>query len=198
MSRNTKIVLGIIGGLVACCCIVALAFTLLLPRFGAQFAESFVSTDEGAAEVARSMVDFNQPAGMEEEVAVNFFGMKTAVFRGSDEQSLIILMQFPSALAGNEEEMRRQMDESFGRQFGIDDQRLEVISREDVTINGQPATLTTSESADLERTVRQVVGIFQSKDGSPAMVVAVAPVDRWQADGIDRFLESIQSGGGGR
>jgi hypothetical protein len=198
MSRTVKIVLAVVGGLVACCCILILAATVLLPRFGTQFMSEIVSTDENVGEVARSIVEFHQPAGMEEEMAMNFLGMKTAVFRGSDEQSLIMLMQFPRTLAGDEEEMRRQMDESFGRQFGIDDQRLEVVSGEEVTINGQPATLTTSESVDVERTVRQVVGVFQSKDGSPAMVVAVAPVDRWQSDGIDRFLESMQQEGTGR
>jgi hypothetical protein len=35
-----------------------------------------------------------------------------------------------------------------------------------VTINGQPASLTTSESVDSDVTVRQVIGVFQSKDGS--------------------------------
>jgi hypothetical protein len=196
MTRNAKIVLGVIGGLVACCCILALAFTVLLPRFGAQFAESVVSTDENVGEVARSIVDYNQPAGLQEEMAMNFFGVKTAVFRGSNEQSLIMLMQFPSALAGNEAEMRRQMEDSFGQQFGTDDYRFEVVSREEVTINGQPASLTTSESVESDVTVRQVIGVFQSKDGAPAMVMAMAPVDRWQSDGIDRFLESMQRGAG--
>jgi BMFP domain-containing protein YqiC len=198
MSRNAKIILAVIGGLVACCCIVALAFTVLLPRFGAQFAEEFLELEAEAGEVANGIVDYDLPAGMQEDMAINFLGVRTAVFTSEDNQRLIMFMQFPSALAGNEAEMRRQMEDTFREQFGTDDQRLEVVSREEVTINGQPATLTTSESVDMEITVRQVVGVFESKNGSPAMFVAVAPADRWQADGMDRFLESMQRGGGGR
>jgi BMFP domain-containing protein YqiC len=198
MSRNAKIILAVIGGLVACCCIAALAVTVLLPRFGAQFAEEFLDLEAEAGEVADSIVDYDLPAGMQEDMAINFLGIRTAVFTSEDNQRLIMFMQFPSALAGNEAEMQRQMEDTFREQFGTDDQRLEVVSREEVTINGQPATLTTSESVDVEITVRQVVGVFESKNGSPAMFVAVAPADRWQADGMDRFLESMQRGGGGR
>jgi hypothetical protein len=209
MSRNAKIVLGVIGGLVACCCITilminvitgAFAWTVgvLLPQYGEQFMEDAITTGDGVNEVARSIVDYNLPAGLEEEMAMNFFGVKTAVFRGSNEQSLIMLMQFPSVLAGNEAEMQRQMEDSFSQQFGTDDYRFEVVSREELTINGQPASLTTSESVENDVTIRQVIGVFQSKDGSPAMVMAMAPVDRWQQDGIDRFLESMQQEGTGR
>ncbi|MFO7537008.1 MAG: hypothetical protein R6X32_02980 [Chloroflexota bacterium] len=198
MSRNAKIILGIVGGLVACCCILVLAFTVLLPRFGAQFMGDMVATDENVGEVARSMVDYNLPAGMQEEMAMNFFGIKTAVFSGSSEESMVMLMQFPSALAGNEEEMRRQMEDSFGQQFSADGHQFQVIGSEEVTINGQPAVLTTSESTGGTVTMRQVVGSFSSKDGGPAMIMAMAPVNQWQQDGLDRFLESIQRGGDGR
>lgn len=198
MSRNAKIILGVIGGLVACCCILALAVTVLLPRFGSQLVEDFVVIEGDAGDVATSVVDYTLPTGMQEEMAMNILGMKTAVFSSSDDQSLIILMQFPRALAGNEGEMQRQMEDTLREQFGTDDHRMEVVGSEEVTINGQPATLTTSESVDLEVTVRQVVGTFEGKDGSPAMVVVVGQVDRWQQDGLDRFLESLQRDGTGR
>jgi hypothetical protein len=198
MSRNAKIILGIVGGLMACCCILVLAFTVLLPRFGAQLMGDMIATDENVGEVARSMVDYNLPAGLQEEMAMSFFGIKTAVFSGSNQQSMVMLMQFPAALAGNEAEMQRQMEESFSQQFGSDDHRFEVIGSENVTVNGQPAIFTTSESISDDATMRQVIGIFRSKDGNPAMVMAMAPVDQWQRDGIDRFLESMQRGGDGR
>jgi uncharacterized Zn-binding protein involved in type VI secretion len=197
MSRNAKIILGIVGGLVACCCVAVLAVTVLLPRFGAQLMGDIIATDENVGEVARSMVDYDLPAGMQEEMAMNipFVGIKTAVFSGSTQQSMVMLMQFPAALAGNEAEMQRQMEDSFGEQFTTQDQQFEVVGSENVTVNGQPAVFTVSESVGDDVTVRQVIGVFQSKDGSPAMVMAMAPVDRWQQDGIDRFLESMQSGG---
>jgi hypothetical protein len=198
MSRNAKIILGIIGGLIACCCLAAVATWVLLPRFGEQILGDMIATDEGVDEVARSMVDYSLPPGMQEEMAMNFFGIKTAVFSGSSEQSMVMLMQFPAALAGNEGEMRRQMEESFNQQFSTDEYQFQVVASEDVTINGQPAVFTISESVGDDVTVRQVIGIFQSKDGSPAMVMAMAPIDQWQRDGIDRFLESMQREGAGR
>jgi hypothetical protein len=198
MSRNAKIILGVVGGLVACCCIALLAVMMLLPSFGAQFAESIVSTDESAGEVARSMVDYSLPASMEEGTAMNIFGLKTAVFNSQNEQSIIMFMQFPSSLAGTEADMQRQMEDALNQQFSTGDYRFEVVSSEEVTINGQPAVLTTSESVGTDVTVRQVIGVFQSNDGNPAMVMALAPADQWQQNGMDRFLESLQSGGGGR
>jgi hypothetical protein len=131
MSRNAKIILGCdwragclllysSPGFSPSCCP---ALALSLPK------ELFPPMRTWAKWPALLSITTCRP-GMQEEMAMNFFGVKTAVFRGSNEQSLIMLMQFPSALAGNEAEMRRQMEDSFGQQFGTDDYRFEVVSRE--------------------------------------------------------------------
>ena len=192
MSRNTKIVVGIIGGILAICCIIAIIAALVLPRMFATFAES-VDDPAAAADVAGSIVDYDLPSGYNEQGAMNLFGFRMAFITGPDENSMIMLAEFPASLAGDEEQMQQQMRDAFANQTGTQNAQLEYVGSEDVTINGADATLATYEGTDGQgNNVRQLLGVFEAKSGSPGMLMIFGRQDGWDENGISRFLDSLE------
>jgi len=192
MSRNTKIVVGIIGGILAVCCLIAIVAALVLPRMFENFAEG-VDDPEAAADVATSIVDYDLPAGYDEQGAMNVFGFRMAFITGPDENSMIMLAEFPAALAGNEEQMQQQMRDAFANQTGTQNMDLEFVSSDDVTINGADATLATYEGTDSQgNNIRQIIGVFQTKGGDPGMLMILGDQDNWDEGGISQFLDSLE------
>ena len=195
MSRTTKIVIGIVGGLLILCCLGVGLAALLLPRAAQSFAENnFTDDPERAAEVGQSIVEYELPSGMQEEGAMGFAGMKMVFIRaGQRDDAMVMLMQFPSVMQGNEEEMRRQMEQSLSQQSGQQQFNMEVVSEDEVVINDQTTVLTTLEGTDENGTaIRQVTGVFESKAGGSAMLMAISPTAAWEEANIDEFIESLR------
>ncbi len=192
MSRNTKIVVGIIGGILAICCIIAIIAALVLPRVFENFAEN-VDDPAAAADVAGSIVDYDLPSDYDEQGAMNLFGFRMAFITGPDENSMIMLAEFPASLAGDEAQMQQQMRDAFANQTGTQNMQLEYVGSEDITINGADATLATYEGTDSQgNNVRQLLGVFEAKSGSPGMLMIFGNQDNWDEDGISRFLDSLE------
>lgn len=192
MSRNTKIVVGIIAGILGLCCIIAIVAALVLPRMASRFVES-VDDPAAAADVAGSIVDYELPSGYEEQGAMNFLGFRMAFISGRDDQSMIMLAEFPATLAGDEDQMQQQMRDAFANQTGSQNVSLEYVGSEDVTINGAAATLGTYEGTDDQgNSVRQIIGVFETKSGSPGMLMIFGNKNNWDEGGISRFLDSLK------
>jgi hypothetical protein len=192
MSRNTKIVVGIIAGIVGICCLIGIVAAVVLPRMFANFADS-IDDPAQAAEVARSIIDYDLPSGYEEQGAMNILGFRMAFISARDEQSMIMLAEFPSALAQDEAQMQQQMRDAFANQSGSQNVSLELVSSEDVTINGADATLATYEGSDNEgNRIRQIIGVFEAKSGNPGMLMIIGSQNNWDEGGISRFLNSLE------
>jgi hypothetical protein len=194
MSKNTKIVVGIMVGVLIVCCLVAGIAAVVLPRMVANVAESAVVEDpEQAAAVASSILDYELPSGFTEAGGMNILGVKTVFFGSQNDQAAIMMMQFPAEMAGNEAQMQQQMEDAFAQQQGSGDFNLNYISTETVTINDAPATLTMYEGTDESgNTVRQVIGFFETKDGNAGMLMLFGAASAWEEAGFERFLESMQ------
>ena len=193
MSRNTKIVIGIIGGILGVCCLIAIVAALVLPRMFQNFAEGIDDPAE-AAEVAESIVDYDLPSGYNEQGAMNFLGFRMAFITGPSEESMIMLAEFPAALSGDEAQMQQQMRDAFANQTGTGrNVYLEFVSSEDVTINGAEATLGTYEGTDGQgNNIRQIVGVFEAKSGNPGMLMIFGDLNNWDEGGISQFIDSLE------
>lgn len=196
MSRNTKIVLGVVGGILALCCIGAVVAFAVLPTVATRFFEqTYVEDPEQAAQIGQSIVDYDLPAGFMEEGAMEMMGINV-VFMVPElrrQEAYIMLMSFPAAMAGNEAQMRRQMEETFSQQTGQRDVNMTYEGSEEITINGEPATLTIYEGTDQDGTVfRQASAIFQANGGGPGMVMLFGPVSEWETLGMAHFLQSME------
>ncbi len=194
MSKGVKITLVVVGVLLVLCCIGAAAVALI----GGRFASQAFSTDPAkASQTGHEIADYALPAGYQEQGSMNIAGVKFVVIAQhaqsqAGDQMVFMLMQFPSSMNLSQEEMQRQMDQAIQKQFQSGNQQMEVVGTEDVTIKGQPVTLTVSEGKGSSGTVhRQVTGVFSGKGGL-AMFMAIGAKDTWDQATISQFLASIR------
>lgn len=201
MSRNAKIVLGIVGGLFAFCCCITVGAALLIPVAVQRVAESGVA--EGIADgvdASETIVDYELPDGYSEQGNFSVFGLVKMVIIAPDnnQEMFIMLMQLPAGLPLDEETMRQQMEQTLiqqGWQQGSID--FEVVSTEQGEVNGESAVFTTLEGTDTNgAAVRQLTGIFTANDGGSAMVMIAGSVDGWDETAVNQFLASIRDDAG--
>ena len=199
MSRNTKIVLIVLGVLLATCCIITVAFMVIIPMFVTRVASDSVVEGDAAADVGQEIVDYELPSGYKEEGGVQILGMRMVfiVPEGGSGQ-MMALMQFPSGIPINDEDMRQQMQDAIGQQAGRrGNVAFAVVATEQAVINGKPAVLTTLEGTDENgQTVRQIFGIFEAKNGSGAMVMVMGDEAGWDETAVNQFLASIRDDAG--
>lgn len=192
MSRNTKIVVGVIVGLLAFCCVAAVIAVAATSYFGSQMVED-IANPESAAEVAGGIVDYQLPSGFHEQGSMSVLGMKTAFFVSDNSDAMIMLMEFPSSLATDQAEMQRQMEQAFAQQSGQQGLEMYQVSTEEIVINGQTVVLSVQEGTDSNNTqVRQNIAAFEGKSGNTAMLMIVGPLESWDEEGIDSFIDSLE------
>lgn len=194
MTRNTIIALSIIA-LVAVCCVGPAVAVGLGGVFLSKAAENaIVESPEEAAQVGQSILPYTLPPGYHEQVAFNLLGNRMVIIgpKPGEPGIIIILGGFNAALAGNQEEMRRQMEQSLAQQGQTGNLQLTPVSSEQIIINDTPTALTIFEGVDEQGTaMRQEVATFATH-GSTGMVMLVGPVAEWDAAAADAFLASIR------
>lgn len=191
MSRNTKIILGVVGGLALLCCVAVAVGALFVQRAGQQFAEN-IDNPEAAADTAAEIVDFTLPAGFTPEGGFSLMGIEMVFITNQTEDSIIMLMSFPQLFAGNEADMQQQMEDSMAEQFGEEGITFQFVEAREVTINGSPTTVNIFEGTnDNGAPIRQANAIFESDSGKPSMIMIVAPTSQWDAADLDGFIDSL-------
>lgn len=194
MSKNVKIVLGIVAGILLVCCVSTIILAMFLPKWANDFAENSLITDPAQVDSsANNMLDLTFPASFSERMGMQILGISTVFASTADSASTIILMQFPPEMDENSEEMQQQLETAFNQQRGRDNISWEQVGDQTVTINGQPSTLIIYEGTnEAGEAVRQMLGTFTSKDGNTGMMMLYGSSDDWETDGLESFLESLQ------
>lgn len=197
MSKNAKIALAIIGGLVVVCCLGVVIVTVLAPAIlgpaVAEFADqNFADTPEEVAQIGQEIVSYELPAGYEEQFGMSFLGVKMVAIVDDSQNSAIVLMEFPNSMAADQEAMRQQLQQTWSQQGGSGNLNTQFVTSEEVTIRDQTVTLSTYEGTDEQGTeVRQVIGVFEGENGL-VMIMAVAPLAQWDEESFDEFIASLK------
>jgi len=194
MSRNGKIITGIFGMLVVMCICMGVGGYFALQRVGDVFEESFITEPDEVAKVAERIVDYDLPAGYNEQFGMSFFGFDVVAFGsdGSAEKALIMLMQFPPNAGLSQEEMQKQMSQAMEGQNQGQPLELKPLEEQSVTIRDQEVTLNVSEGRDNEGlAIRQVSGVFEGKNGTVFLMITGA-IERWDEGAVDEFIGSIR------
>ncbi|MFO7679712.1 MAG: hypothetical protein R6X34_06640 [Chloroflexota bacterium] len=198
MSKNLKIILGIIAVLLALCCLLGGAFALLVPRMAESFVENALTENPAqAAEVAQGIIDYTPPAGYAAQMAMNFAGIKMVMITPQTTSGgmIIMLMEYPAAFAGDPEQMQQQMETSMAQQSGYRGMDMNASDSQEVVINGETVVLAVMEGADDSgNQLRQVAGVFESKSGAPAMLMIMGELTSWDAAAYDSFIQSMGTG----
>lgn len=193
MSRNAKIVVGILGALTLVCLCAAMVAALAL-RQASQAIQAGTSDDPTEVETAvRAMTDFDMPAGYEGQFKMGLFGFEMAALgpTSTGNGPVFLLMQMPS-VGGDPEEMQRQMEEAMQRQTGQGNAQLEVVETRPVTVRGEETTMTISEGeADEGQQVRQASLVFPGNNG-PVMLMVTGSASTWDEALVDEFIASLR------
>ncbi len=203
MTRNTKIVLGVVAGLlVLCLCagvaglaaVTAVARTAYQAPVQGPVIERAVRvqpfSDPAFAE--RAPVQYDMPAGWREDLALHIFGFDMAALAGGDGHSHIFLMQVPPERDAQSSlrEALAQLDVS--RTAYRNGMAFRKVGQAQVTLRGQPVAMTISEGTNRDgESYRQLTGV--AADATAQLVVVIEqPVKSWDQALVDRFIASIR------
>jgi hypothetical protein len=198
MSRTTKIVLGIIGGLAVICVLVIIGVVVAVSVMGEKIVDDMMIEDPAeVAEAASKIVDYDLPPGYEEQMVMNVFIGKILAIgpEGQSDAPMIMIMQISSMMASSEtdqEQFRQQMQQSMQRQARQSEIDLELVDQSEVEIAGQEVTLTTYEGKNEYGPIRQVVSDLFEVNDSLLMLMIMGDPASWPESDIEDFVASIR------
>ncbi len=197
MSTGLRIALIVIAVVLVVCCLGAVVTYFVVQRAASQV---FSSDPARAAIIGHQIADYSLPPGYSEQGGMDLAGIKMVVIAqnrqgqgASADRMAFFLMQFPSSMNLSQQDMERQMSQAIDRQFSRGNEQMQVVGTQQVTIKGQPVTLTVSEGTGSSSGVthRQVTGFFTGKGGL-VMLMAFGPKNAWDQSALDQFLASIR------
>lgn len=187
---NTKVILGLIAGVVIVCLCAAAGSVLLVRSTGVALGRTAQNGGDRVAEVSASIAGYDLPAGFAQGFATDVADFSLVSYTGDDQHSHIYFFQVPSYIHIDQSELERQFKETSGGEWQ-NWAKTEVVGTQPATICGQAVDLVVSEGTNRDgQTFRQVSGMFQGKGGK-ALVIFEAPVSSWDQAVVDKFLASI-------
>ena len=199
MSNTAKIILGILAVLGLCCIVSLVALWAGGTWLGSQVEQGMTQDPAEAASKGQDIVNYDLPAGFSEVGAMDFLGVMEMVFitpggvSENQADTVILLARFsiPGMSESDTDQMQEQMQQGFAGGNSSGGVSFTQVDSREITINGQPSTLTISEGESDGEVVRQAAAGFVS-DGKPAMVMIMGPADEWDDDAINEFLASLE------
>ena len=197
MDKSTKTILVVIGSvlLICGCAAVGILATGLwsFSRF-VNFAEQSVSeSPEVAVRVGEEIAYFEIPEGFGSPYSIHFEDVTLIGYKSQSEKSHLVLAQFPQGTSINVDEMLHIIREGANDPNSIwYNTDTELVEQKPVTIRGQECTLTTSEGMSSDGVeFRMATARFEGRVG-PSLVMFAGPLDEWDGEMIEAFIESIQ------
>ncbi len=204
MSKNTKIILGIVLGIVVICGIVAIAGVIGVGLIGKSVADGSLYTDdpEKLAEEASKILSYELPDGYREQALMNIIVGKMLMISQSDLSNsdyttpVIVIMQLSSLIADgstSQEDFQRQMEQNMTTTSGGEQLDLELVEEKTMTIAGQETPLLVYEGTNSKGVeVREITtGLFEV-NGKSVMVMITGQKSNWPEEDMNAFLSSIQ------
>ncbi len=193
MSRQTRIILAVVGGALILCLAVVIVGALVLRRATQALEQAVVTDPTQVAAVAEKVAAFTPPPGYEVG-AMELFGFEMIFVQPAEgEQGVVFaLMQFPET-GQDRARIEEQMQRGLERQLNQGTLNLEEVGQRQAVIAGQEVSLTVREGTDAEgRAIRQLSGALQGKAG-PVLFTATGPQARWDEALVEDFLGSIET-----
>jgi hypothetical protein len=195
MSRNTKIILGIVVAVIVVCVVTAGVVTLV----GVIAARNVVSSvqenmDKDPAQVeqtAAKIASFEPPAGFAPAFSMDLAGVVWVYYEGPTSSSHLMIVNLPSGTHVDPDGLQRDfqkygvpgMDETMNIQ--ATSERLVTIAGQDVTVQVAEQTNSSGEQYHLEMCV------FEGKSG-PVLISINTPLSVWDQADVDAFYASIR------
>lgn len=200
MSRNTKIVLGVVAGLLVLCVCASAVFVAGLISFSTVVARNSPQVPVRVEQVLadpifqeQAPLQYDMPSGWHQDLTLHIFGFQMIGLSGSDGHSHIFLMQLPPD-RNADQAVKEALDGATNG--GYTSYRNGMVLREvgqtTVTVRGQQVRMRISEGTNRDgETYRQWAGVGSDANGQMVVVVE-QPVKTWDQGLVDRFIASIR------
>jgi hypothetical protein len=192
MSRNTKLILGVLGTIVllgVCACVLML---FALREAGEVVSESVKIDPTEAVALAADIADFELPPGYELG-AMDFFGFYKAVIASSEssDKPVIALVQMPSEAEIEQEEFKQAVERQLARE-GYEQLTWEPVDEITSQIRGEEVNFIVYQGSDESGgSFRRIYSGFPGKDGLVFLMI-MGPTDGWDQAEVEAFIRSIR------
>jgi hypothetical protein len=192
MSRNAKIIIGVVGALVLVCVLGAIATFAIVGSLGFAVARTVETNPAQVSVAANHIADFDLPSGYQPEASIDFGGYVFVSYAPRDGHSHIMFVQAPAS-ANLDQAALEQYVQQAAQTRGYNRQtRTQVVGQRQATICGQAVTLVVQEGTNSDGAAnRSLSGVFRGK-GGPTLVSVESPISRWNQEEVDAFLASIR------
>jgi hypothetical protein len=195
MNRNTKIILGVLGGILIICLCLVVGGLLAVRNLGNSLV---IDNPEEIRAAANGIADYALPPGYQEEGVINFIFGKMLMISAGDTtgpsaRPVIMFMQLPADLLTDEEGLRAQTELGIQQAFGNRQYSLEYVGERNAIIREENVSLLIYEGVD-ENGVpfRQIISeVFPGKAG-PTLLFILGPIRGWDDGEIDAFIRSLR------
>ena len=185
----------LLAGAVVLCGLIGLAYyTLQGPLRSALNAQYWKTDPVQAAEVARTLIDFDLPPGYQPEKVMKFkeeMADAVIIVSQAHPSDLIYISRTPDGILANDA-WRTRYEERGAQAIADLLYDTETISTTTTTVRGQSTTLRLLEGTDKNgQAVKQLACMFEGKSGE-ILLVMVASQATWDQEMVDDFLKSIR------
>lgn len=150
----------------------------------------FIETDATAVAAAgEEIADYTLPPGFGDGYTATLAGFSLVSYTGGDGRTHIYLMQAPSTLELDREQLENRMRETAGTDEWTD---LTVVERRSRQIRGEETTLVISEGVNQDGRRYRSAAAFFTGEGGPALVNVSGPAATWDQDTVNAFLDSLR------
>jgi ribosomal protein S6E (S10) len=189
MSKGLKTALIVIAVFV---CLCAIGGGAALYFGGSFLSQAMVTNPADAAKVGQEIASYQKPEGYQEQIAMNFAGVKMVIMTKNDGANGFIMMMQAPAGAMTEADLKARMQQSFNQSFSRNNVSLSSVGSQDVTIKGQTVKMEILEGTnDKGVKMRQGIAVFNGTGGPTVLMLMSSEAD-WDPAQIDAFLASIK------
>jgi hypothetical protein len=189
MNKTVKIIVIMLGGLVALCLCLGAAGWLAFRSTGRVLSQAIDDDPEKVSTVSDNIANYTLPADFSEGQAVRLANFSMVSFTAVDGRTHIYLMQAPAGLPIDRDELERQMSLASGTDQWSE---MTVIETKPCQIRGEDATLVISEGVSHDGSVYRSASAVFVGNGGTALVNISGPAANWDQTMVDSFIESLQ------
>ena len=189
MSRNTKIVLGVLAGVLVLVCLCSASVAAGVALFTAR-ARTAVSFGSQPPELVAERV-LAVPQGWRTDYTVHVGDVRVLGYRPANgDGHMIFAMLGPNTHADVDklaEDITKMTD---GRYTWMRDE-MTILERRSILIGDQEAELVISEGTGTSGTWRQAIVGYQSDEGFTVAILGL-PAGQWSDEAVDQFISSLR------
>jgi hypothetical protein len=191
MSSIVKIILGLMAAIIVIGAVVTIAVVAVLRTAVPTIVDNHTTGVDEAAQIAAEVAEFRLPDGFQAQYGARALGISLASYSNGSERTHLFIAQAGPESRLTREDLQKALGEVRTDAHGKRS-RMQITSRTDLTVRGQPATRLVSEGTNSDgQPYRELTLLFQGQAG-PALATISAPIAEWDAATFTQFIESIR------